>query len=153
MQRPRAGRGCAPVEASGSGCDPGGSGEKRGSKRARRALFGRAARERPDAFDDGCGDARRRILSGGGRVDADKLKCSDRNALDSIAVDARLVAIKFYYDGFIHGLTDRDRQACYEARALNDDRQAIVNKTLDLIEQNCLPIETAARIAAEGACP
>lgn len=86
-------------------------------------------------------------------VDADELKCSDRNALDSIAVDARLVAIKFYYDGFIHGLTDRDRQACYQARALNDDRQAIVNKTLDLIEQNCLPIETAAHIAAEGACP
>jgi hypothetical protein len=79
--------------------------------------------------------------------------CSDRNALDSIAVDARLVAIKFYYDGFIHGLNDRERQACYQALALNDDKQAIVNKTLDLIERNCFSIETAARMAAEGACP
>jgi hypothetical protein len=79
--------------------------------------------------------------------------CSDRNALNGIAVDARLVAIKLYYDGFIHGLTDRNRQACYEARALDDDRLTIVNKTLDLIERDCLPIETAARIAAAGACP
>ena len=37
-------------------------------------------------------------------ADANELKdCSDRNALNSTAVDARLVAIKFYYDGFIHG--------------------------------------------------
>jgi hypothetical protein len=40
--------------------------------------------------------------------------CSDRNALNDIAVDARLVAIKFYYDGFIRGMTDRNRQTCYE---------------------------------------
>jgi hypothetical protein len=37
--------------------------------------------------------------------------------------------------------------------ALNDDRLAIVNKTLELIERDCLPIAMAARIAAEGACP
>ena len=87
-------------------------------------------------------------------ADANQLKdCSDRNALNSIAVDARLVAIKFYYDGFIHGITDRNRQTCYEARVLNDERLAIVNKTLDLIERDCLPIETAARLALEGACP
>jgi hypothetical protein len=87
-------------------------------------------------------------------ADANQLKdCSDRNALNDIAVDARLVAIKFYYDGFIHGMTDRNRQTCYQARVLNDDRLAIVNKTLDLIERDCLPIETAARMALEGACP
>ena len=79
--------------------------------------------------------------------------CSDRNALNSIAVDARLVAIKFYYDGFFHGMTDRNRQTCFEARVLNDDRLAIVNKTLEVIERDCLPIETAARIALVGACP
>ena len=28
-------------------------------------------------------------------------QCDDRNALDDISVDARLVAIRFYYDGFI----------------------------------------------------
>jgi hypothetical protein len=87
-------------------------------------------------------------------ADANQVKdCSDRNALNSIAVDARLVAIKFFYNGFIHGMTDRHRQTCFEARVLNDDRLAIVNKTLDLIERDCLPIETAARIALEGACP
>jgi hypothetical protein len=36
---------------------------------------------------------------------------------------------------------------------LNDDRLAIVNKTLEVIERDCLPIETAARIALAGACP
>jgi hypothetical protein len=87
-------------------------------------------------------------------ADANELKdCSDRNALNSTAVDARLVAIKFYYNGFIHGMIDRNRQTRFEARVLNDNRLAIVNKTLDLIERDCLPIETAARIALEGACP
>jgi hypothetical protein len=86
-------------------------------------------------------------------VDVNSLaQCNDRNALNGIAVDARLVAIKFYYDGFIDGQTDRTRQACYEARVLNDEELALVNKTLDLIESDCLPIETAARMAAEGAC-
>ena len=43
-------------------------------------------------------------------VDVNRLaQCDDRNALDDISVDARLVAIKFYYDGFTHGLTDRTR--------------------------------------------
>jgi hypothetical protein len=83
----------------------------------------------------------------------DLTRCSDRNALNGVSVDARLVVIKYYYDGFIHGLSDRNRQACYDARILNDDRQAIVNKTLDLIERDCLPIETAARAVAEAACP
>ncbi len=87
-------------------------------------------------------------------ADANDLKdCSDRNALNSIAVDARLVAIKSYYDGFIHALTDASRQACYEAGALNGEKPALVNKTLDLIERDCLPIETAARLAVAGACP
>lgn len=87
-------------------------------------------------------------------ADANQLKdCSDRNALNDISVDARLVAIKFYYDGFVRGMTDRNRQTCYEAHALNDDRLVVVNKALELIERDCLPIETAARIAAEGECP
>jgi hypothetical protein len=49
-----------------------------------------------------------------------------------------------------HGLTDRNRQACYESR-VTDERLALANRTLDLIERDCLPIETAARMAAEGA--
>jgi hypothetical protein len=83
----------------------------------------------------------------------DLTRCSDRNALNGVSVDARLVAIKYYYEGLTRGLTDRTRQACYEARILNDDRLAIVNKTLDLIERDCVPIDAAARTAAEGACP
>ena len=30
-------------------------------------------------------------------------QCDDRNALDDISVDARLVAIKFYYSGVTRG--------------------------------------------------
>jgi hypothetical protein len=84
---------------------------------------------------------------------AERSQCSDRNALNSISVDARLVAIKYFFAGLVRGLTDRNRQACYEAHALNDVRLAIVNKTFELIERDCLPIEEAARIAAEAACP
>jgi hypothetical protein len=87
------------------------------------------------------------------KADTDDLTwCSDRDALNGIAVDARLVVIKYYYDGFIHRLSDRNRQGCYDSRILNDDRLAIVNNTLDLIERDCLPIDAGAR-AAEGACP
>ena len=80
-------------------------------------------------------------------------QCSDRNKLNSIAVDARLAAVEFYYQGFIDGLPAGDRKSCYQARVVNDDKFAIVNKTLELIERDCLPVAQAARIAAEGACP
>lgn len=80
-------------------------------------------------------------------------QCSDKNKLNSAAVDARLVAIEFYYRGFIDGLADGDRKSCYLALVLNSDELAIANKTLDLIERDCLPIARAARAAAEGLCP
>jgi hypothetical protein len=79
--------------------------------------------------------------------------CSDRNALNDISVDARLAAIKFYYAGLVQGLPDRERRACYEAQILEDSKLAIVNKTLELIEGDCLPIGSAAGIAAKSACP
>ena len=80
-------------------------------------------------------------------------QCSDRNKLNGVAVDARLVAIELYYDGLINGLSDGKRKSCYEAPAFNDDKLAIVNKTLELVERDCSPVARAARIAAEGVCP
>jgi hypothetical protein len=82
----------------------------------------------------------------------DLSQCSDRNKLNDISVDARLVAIEFYYDGLTDGLTDSARKTCYEVHASNRE-PAIANKTLKLIERDCLPIAQAARIASEGACP
>lgn len=78
--------------------------------------------------------------------------CSDRNALRDIAVDARLNAIKFYYKGFIQNVGDRDKQKCLAARVLQDDRFAVINTTLDLIDSQCLPVEVAAQMATEGLC-
>lgn len=80
-------------------------------------------------------------------------QCSDRNALNGISVDARLVAIKYYFAGLVRGSTDRARQACYEAHALGDGAAAILNKTLELIETKCSTMESAARAAIEAACP
>jgi hypothetical protein len=80
-------------------------------------------------------------------------ECSDRNALQDIAIDARLTAIQFYYKGFIQNLTDKSRQACYEAHILMDDSFAVLNSTRILIEGNCLAIDVAARIATQGLCP
>lgn len=84
---------------------------------------------------------------------ADVSKCADRNALNDISVDARLVAIKYYFVGLVRASTDRSRQACYEAHALNDPAREVLNKTLQLIESDCSTIEAAARTAIEGACP
>ena len=84
---------------------------------------------------------------------ADSTQCSDRNALNGISVDARLVAIKYYFVGIVRGSTDRARQACYEAHALSDEGTAILNKTLQFIETNCSKMESAARAAIEPACP
>jgi len=74
-------------------------------------------------------------------------ECSDRNALQITAVDARLTAIQFYYKGLIQNLADRNRQICYEAHVLLDDSFAVLNKTRTLIEANCLPVDVVARIA------
>jgi hypothetical protein len=80
-------------------------------------------------------------------------QCSDKNRLNGVSVDARLVAIEFYYQGIIEGLPDGDRKSCFAARVLNTGKLDIVNKTLDLIERDCLPIARAARTAADGVCP
>ena len=80
-------------------------------------------------------------------------ECSDRNALQDIAIDARLTAIQFYYKGLIQNLADKNRQICYEAHVLMDDSFIVLNRTRALIETNCLPVDVAARIAVEGLCP
>jgi hypothetical protein len=80
-------------------------------------------------------------------------ECSDRIALQDIAVDARLTAIQFYYKGLIQNIADKNRQICYEAHVLMDDSFAVLNRTRALIETNCLPVDIAARIAVEGLCP
>ncbi len=79
--------------------------------------------------------------------------CSDRNALRDIAIDARLTAIQFYYKAFVQNVGDRDKRTCLEAHVLLDDRFIVINKTRDLIESKCLPIDVAARMATEGLCP
>jgi hypothetical protein len=79
--------------------------------------------------------------------------CSDRNILNDVSVDARLTAIRYYFVGLVRGSTDRDRQACYEAHVLNDATLAILNKTLALVESECLTIESAAQTAVESTCP
>ncbi len=80
-------------------------------------------------------------------------ECSDRNALQDIAIDARLTAIQFYYKGLIQSIPDKNRQICYEAHVLMDDSFAVLNRTRTLIETKCLPVDVAARIAVEGMCP
>ena len=80
-------------------------------------------------------------------------QCNDRNALQSIADDARPIAIKMYYEGFLQNMTDKNRQVCYEAHVLLDESFAVINKTRTLIETNCLPIDVAARLATQGLCP
>jgi len=80
-------------------------------------------------------------------------ECSDRNALLNIAFDARLAAIQFYYRGLIHGLADKDKKACLERRVIMDDSLAVLNKAYALMEKDCLPIDVAARMAAQEVCP
>ena len=80
-------------------------------------------------------------------------QCSDRNALNDVSVDARLVAIKYYFVGVASSLTDPKRHACYEAQAINDPTLRVVNKTLELIERDCTPMSGAAQAAIAQACP
>jgi hypothetical protein len=79
--------------------------------------------------------------------------CADRNALQNMALDGRLTAIKLYYKGFIQNIGDRDKQICLEAHVLLDGRFAVISETRDLIETKCLPIDVAARMAMKGLCP
>ncbi|HZZ61233.1 MAG TPA: hypothetical protein VFE63_08675 [Roseiarcus sp.] len=80
-------------------------------------------------------------------------ECSDRNSLQGMAYDARLIAIKLYYKGFIDGLADKKTKTCLEAHVLLDDRFAVVNRTREIIEEKCLPIDVAASMATKGLCP
>lgn len=80
-------------------------------------------------------------------------ECADRNALQGVAYDARLIAIKLYYKGLINRASDRNEQTCLEAHVLLDDRFAVINKTRELIETKCMPIDVAARLATQGLCP
>jgi len=80
-------------------------------------------------------------------------ECNDRNALQSIAYDARLIAIKLYYKGLISGLGDKKKQTCLEAHVLMDDRFAVINKTRQIVEKDCLPIDVAASMATKDVCP
>jgi hypothetical protein len=87
-------------------------------------------------------------------VNADEhSQCSDKNKLNGVSVDARLIAIEFYYQGLIDSPADGRRKSCLSGRFLSDGKLALVNKTLELIERDCLPISQAARIAADGECP
>jgi hypothetical protein len=80
-------------------------------------------------------------------------ECADRNALQNMAYDARLTAIEFYYEGLIRSLTDNVRKACLTSHVLMDDRFVVINKARAIIETNCLPIDVATRMAAQGVCP
>jgi hypothetical protein len=79
-------------------------------------------------------------------------ECSDRNALQGVAYDARLTAIKFYYKGVISQLSDKPRQACLEAQVLMDDHLAVINRTRAIVESQCLPIDVAASLATKDLC-
>ncbi len=80
-------------------------------------------------------------------------QCSDRDALNDVSVDARLLAIKYYFAGLASNLPDPKRRACYEAHAINDPALQVVNKTLELIERNCAPMAGAAQAAVAPDCP
>jgi hypothetical protein len=80
-------------------------------------------------------------------------QCNDRNALQAIAYDARLIAIKLYYKGLITSLPDKKKQACLEAHVLMDDRFAVINSTREIVETKCLPIDIAASMATKSLCP
>ena len=80
-------------------------------------------------------------------------ECADRNALQGIAYDARLIAIKLYYKGFIDRLSDGKKQTCLEAHVLLDERFVVINKTREIVETKCLPIDIAANLATQDLCP
>ena len=79
--------------------------------------------------------------------------CADKNALQNIAIDAQLNAVKLYYKGLIQNTADRRKQVCLEAHVLFDDQFTVISKTRDLVVSQCLPIDVAAEMALKGVCP
>jgi hypothetical protein len=80
-------------------------------------------------------------------------ECNDRNALQSLAYDARLIAIKLYYKGLINRLSDKKTETCLESHVLLDDRFVVINRTREIVETKCLPIDIAASMATKDLCP
>jgi len=78
--------------------------------------------------------------------------CSDAYELRNIAFDARMTAVMMFYKGFIQNLPDGGRRACLRAHVLEPGHSAVIDKTMNLIEGECLPIEAAAARATEGLC-
>ena len=60
---------------------------------------------------------------------------------------------EFYYKGLIAALADKKRQTCLEAHVLLDDRFAVINRTREIIETKCLPVDIAASIPTKDLCP
>lgn len=58
-----------------------------------------------------------------------------------------------FYKGPIQNLPDAGRQACLRARVLDPGHSGEIDRTMNLIEGECLPIEAAAARATEGLCP
>lgn len=80
-------------------------------------------------------------------------ECNDRNALQGVAFDARLIAVKLYYKGLIDNMADKKKATCLEAHVLMDDKFAVINRTNEIVIAKCLPIDVAATMATEGLCP
>ncbi|RBP08566.1 hypothetical protein DFR50_12548 [Roseiarcus fermentans] len=79
--------------------------------------------------------------------------CSDAYQLKNIAFDARMTAVMMYYKGFIQNAGDRERQDCLRTHVLRDGGSVVIDRTMDLIDSQCLPIEAAARQALADLCP
>jgi hypothetical protein len=79
--------------------------------------------------------------------------CSDSYELKNIAFDARMTAVMMYYRGFVQNAGDPGRQECLKAHVLKDGHFAVINRTMLLIDTECLPIEVAAQKATQGLCP
>ena len=73
--------------------------------------------------------------------------------LRNIAFNARMTAVMMFYKGFVQNLADRGKQACLRAQVLEPGQSAVIDRTLNLIEGECLPIETPPRGRREGLCP
>ncbi len=72
--------------------------------------------------------------------------------MQGMAYDARLTAIKLYYRGLINQMDDKTLQACLEAHVLLDDRFLVINRTREIVESKCLPIDVAANMATKDLC-
>ena len=63
-----------------------------------------------------------------------------------------MTAVMMYYKSFVQSVGDRDRQDCLRSHVLQDGQSAVISRTMNLIDSECLPIEAAARKATEGLC-